>query len=506
MKTTSDDLFVLIKSLTKQEKRYFKIHASKHVIGSQNKYLKVFDAIDAQENYDEQALRKKFAKEPFIKQMFVIKNYLSELILKTLTAYHSEKNSEALIRSWIQSFDVLFDKGLYEHCAKLLARAQKLATQSENFPLLIEVLQKKHQLCKSGSAYYMDEKEIDELIGMKKQATEKLANLVQYEELHDKLQNRILKKGWYVRKDEEIKREYSSIVKNDFFSSESLALSERSRMYYYMNNSIFSYLKGDAAHSYDYSKKLVNMLEQSPDVATSYMPEYISGLNNLVFTSMRLGNFGEAFAYIHKLKSLKVGSEMLESKLFRAACLPELIMHNYSQQTDAGLKVSREVETKLVQYEKYMPRQDVYYFLYNISCLNFKAGKFTEASKYLFKITNDPEAQAMSDIQANSRILNLIVKFELDEVDLLPYIIRSTYRFLLKQNRYHKFENIILSFIRKLPSTTDKYLVQEFVSLKSELQAMSKDIHEKNAIDFFGIIPWLDRRLNAVQSTSDLNL
>lgn len=503
MKTTSDDLFVLIKSLSKQEKRYFKIHASKHIIGSQNKYLRLFDAIDAQKKYNEQSLRKKFAKEPFVKQIFVIKNYLFELILKTLNAYHSEKNSEARIRSLIQSFDVLFDKGLYEHCAKLLARAQMLAAQSENFPLLIEVLHKKHQLNKSGSEYYMDEKGIDDLIGMKKQATEKLANLVQHEGLHDKLQNRILKKGWYVRKDEEIKSEYGSIVNSDYFSNESLAFSDRSRMYYYMNNSIYSYLKGDAAHSYDYSKKLVNMLERSPDVATGYMSEYISSLNNLVFTSMRLGNFGEAFAHIQKIKSLRMGSEMLESKLFRAAYLPELIMYNHSQQTQAGLKVSKEIESKLVQYEKYLSRQDVYYFLYNISCLNFKAGNFTEASKYLFKITNDPDAQAMSDIQANSRILNLIVKFELEEVDLLPYSIRSTYRFLLRLNRYHKFENIILSFIRKLPSATDKSLMQEFNSLKLELEAISNDIHEKKAIDFFGIVPWLEKRLDTVQTTQD---
>lgn len=500
MKTTSDDLFVLIRSLSKQEKRYFKIHASKHIIGNQNKYLRLFDAIDAQKKYDEHALRRKFAKESFVKQMFVIKNYLFELILKTLNAFHAENNSEGRTRSLLQSFDVLFGKGLYEHCGKLIARAQKLAEQAESFPLLIEVLHKKHQLKKADSSYYVDEKEIDDLIGMKKRVIEKLANLVQYEELHDKLQSRILKKGWYVRTEEEIKQEYGSITGSDFFSNESLALSDRSRIYYYINNSVFSYLKGDAALSHDYSKQLVNMLESSSEMATGYMPEYISSLNNLVFTSMRLGNYREAFARIQKMKSLKVNSEMLESRLFRAAYLPELIMYNHSQQTEAGLKASEEVENKLTRFEKYMPRQDLYYFLYNMSCLNFKAGKFNHASKYLYKITNDPEAQAMSDIQANSKILNLIVKFELDEVDVLPYMIRSTYRFLLKQNRYHKFENAILSFIRKLPSATDKHLMEEFISLRSELETMSNDIHEKNAIDFFGILPWLDKRLNTIQT------
>lgn len=498
MRKTSDDLFVLIKSLSKQEKRHFKIMSARHVIGTKNNYLELFDAIDAQKKYNEQALRKKFEKHAFVKQMFVIKNYLYELILKSLNVYHHEMNSEAQIRSLVQSFDVLFDKGLHELCDKLIRRAEKIAIQSENFPLLVEVLHKKHQLKKSHSEYYLDENEIDELIALKKCTTEKLANLVQYEELHDKLQNRIHKNGWYVRTEEQLSHEYSSIVSTNIFSQEALALSDRSRRYYYINNSLFSYLKGDAASSYSYSRKLVNMFESAPEITTGDMAEYIAGLSNLVFTSMRMGNYYEARVNIEKLKNIETSSEMLAIKLFRAASLPELIMCNYSSQPENGLKIAMEAESKLSQYGKHMAKQDVYYFLYNISCLNFKAGKFKEAAKYLYKITNDPEAQLMSDVQANSRILNLIVKFELEEVDLLPHIIRSTYRFLLKQNRYHRFENVILSFIRKLPSSTDQSLIHEFKSLKSELEAISSDVHEKNAIDFFGIIPWLDNRLNVV--------
>ena len=58
MKTPSKNLFNLIKTLTKSEKRYFKIEASKHGGDKKNHYVKLFDAIEAMNEYDEEALKK----------------------------------------------------------------------------------------------------------------------------------------------------------------------------------------------------------------------------------------------------------------------------------------------------------------------------------------------------------------------------------------------------------------------------------------------------------------
>ena len=56
----SEDLHKLIKSLSQSEKRFFKIYASRHVIGEQNNYVQLFDAIANQKNYNEKAIKEKF--------------------------------------------------------------------------------------------------------------------------------------------------------------------------------------------------------------------------------------------------------------------------------------------------------------------------------------------------------------------------------------------------------------------------------------------------------------
>ncbi|MCK6650719.1 MAG: hypothetical protein L6Q66_13770, partial [Bacteroidia bacterium] len=128
MKTT-DHLFKLIKSLSKSEKGYFKKFANFHVRNEQNNYTKIFDAIDLQEEYNEKKLLHKFRNEKFVRQFAVAKNYLYEMVLESLEAYH--KNSTTEIRSMLNRIEILVDKGLHSQAKKLLRKAKDMAIEYE---------------------------------------------------------------------------------------------------------------------------------------------------------------------------------------------------------------------------------------------------------------------------------------------------------------------------------------------------------------------------------------
>ena len=68
-----ESLFELIRSLTKSEKRYFKLLASRHTIGDENNYVRLFDAIDRQEEYDEESLFKEFKGEAMLNKFSITK-------------------------------------------------------------------------------------------------------------------------------------------------------------------------------------------------------------------------------------------------------------------------------------------------------------------------------------------------------------------------------------------------------------------------------------------------
>lgn len=89
-----DDLFILIKSLSKTEKAYFKKYASIHSNKGQQQYLSLFDLLNDMTVYDEAILKKKIAHLG-ITQLPVYKNYLYKIILRSQVQYthtHTENH------------------------------------------------------------------------------------------------------------------------------------------------------------------------------------------------------------------------------------------------------------------------------------------------------------------------------------------------------------------------------------------------------------------------------
>jgi hypothetical protein len=133
----TDDLFLLIKSMSKNEKRYFKLQVENV---KERKYIKLFDKIDKQQAYDESKIRLAFAHESFIKQLPVAKNYLYALILKVLSAYHSDRTVDFRIRTALNNIEILFSKNLFKQCIKIIKREKKTAAYLERYALLLELL------------------------------------------------------------------------------------------------------------------------------------------------------------------------------------------------------------------------------------------------------------------------------------------------------------------------------------------------------------------------------
>ena len=137
-RTSSKELFDLIKSLNKLEKRYFKVFASRHVIGKENNYVRLFDLIERQSHHDEEKILRKASITK--KQLENWKRYLYKLILRSEENYHLENTSEKKIKHLILHTENLFNKGLYNQCLKLLGKAKQLAMKYEKHLLLVEIL------------------------------------------------------------------------------------------------------------------------------------------------------------------------------------------------------------------------------------------------------------------------------------------------------------------------------------------------------------------------------
>ncbi|HWY38137.1 MAG TPA: hypothetical protein VNY73_06230, partial [Bacteroidia bacterium] len=136
----SEELHQLIKSLNMSEKRYFKIHSTRHIIGETNNYIRLFDAIENQEIYNEEEIKKKFEGETFIKHLPSEKHYLYNHILESLNAFYKEKTFLTRSSNTLISIEILYNRGLFLQCLKLINRVKAEAYELEKFSALLIIL------------------------------------------------------------------------------------------------------------------------------------------------------------------------------------------------------------------------------------------------------------------------------------------------------------------------------------------------------------------------------
>jgi hypothetical protein len=134
----STELFELVKSLSKSEKRFFKLSSSLQQ-GDKN-YLKIFEVIDKQDEYNEDAIKLQYDGETFVKHLPSEKNHLYRLILKSLRAFHADNSISSILKQELKNIEILYKKALYRECNKFLVRAKRLARDYEKFYYLFELI------------------------------------------------------------------------------------------------------------------------------------------------------------------------------------------------------------------------------------------------------------------------------------------------------------------------------------------------------------------------------
>lgn len=113
---SSNNLFLLIKSLTKSEKKYFKRYAQLYSNKKTTNYLRLFDHLNKLEKFDETEFKKKFNAGKINAQ----KDYLFRLILKSLISSVSKNIKQFEYREAVQECEVMISKGLLDYAEKKL--------------------------------------------------------------------------------------------------------------------------------------------------------------------------------------------------------------------------------------------------------------------------------------------------------------------------------------------------------------------------------------------------
>lgn len=85
-------------------------------------------------------------------------------------------------------------------------------------------------------------------------------------------------------------------------------------------------------------------------------------------------------------------------------------------------------------------------------------------------------------------------------MQLLPFLIRSTYRFMLKQELNYQIEKALLRFFRKIPSKINKVEIRMlFQELLKEINSIAVNSAEARVmLIYFNYAGWLEEEINVI--------
>lgn len=493
-KERSDNLFILVKSLKKSEKRYFKIRNST-VNGSDHKYLMLFDHIDKMKAFDEE---KTLEENPWIKteQFSNLKANLYKKILQSLKEYTTSTNGDIAIRENIDYIQILFDRSLYGQSMQLLNKVKKAVSKSDNLELHLEVLKWEKNLLPYSLGKNNQER-VKQIVDEGNAVNLRISRINLLTNLSVELNAIYIKVGYLRGKEDFIEINTMFSEKLPEYEESGLSFQEK-LLWYEIHFSYYNFIQ-DFEQAHEYAIKWVDLFPTIPSSSHNF-EKYLRGLNHLLNTQSRLhlhAQFTQTHKILRNLASHRVVkmNENIQVRLFKYSYAHQFNGYFMTGDYNKGVNLLRKIEKRLEGYIGMLDKHSELVLFYKIASLYFGNGEYRDALKWLNRIINSEDQDIREDVQSFARILNLVTHYELGNNDVIEYYIRSTYRFLLKKNDMHAYQQYILEFIRNLSKDTRTSLMDRFVTLRKKMIELSESKYDRRPFVYFDIISWLESKI-----------
>ena len=495
----SNHLFELIKSLNKSEKRYFKLFSSRHTIGEENGYLRLFDFIDKMDEYQEDLIFMHFKGQPLLNKFSITKGRLYQNILRSLDSFNTNNSKEAQIYQQLHSAEILFNKGLYKQVEKILNSAEKQAVKYEMHRILLIVLDKQKRLVEKDLYADIKTESIHKMCAKEARVIDEVSTQQFLWKIKSLLFHEINTNG-NVRNEKDTIKLRQLIDEIPEFEIETYSV--KTNYLYNHIKSAYYFSVNDLPCSYHHLELNLKAIEGDKSIFNDAPNIYFSVLTNLIYVSTRLKKFDIATDYLNKLKELmpkenESSNLDLNIKYFSSWCSLQLFLFTEKAAFQKAIDLIPEINHAYQLYGDRINNLRKAYIDFKVGIAYFSIGEYNEALSWINKILNEEKIDSKQDIFCFAQLINLLIHYELKNDRFLPYAINATKRYFKNRNLIYKFETVFLKMISQISKTNDVFDREEIlVPLAKELEALKLDPKEQVVFEYFDFHTWVKSKID----------
>jgi len=487
-----DHLFKLVKSLTKSEKRNFRMYV-RRIQGEGNaKFLQLFDLLDKQKSFDEDALRAGLNgtnKSKFSN----LKRHLYQHILTSLRLIQVRKSESIQIREWMDYAQILYGKGLYLQALKLLDRAKAIAKNMNLDILHLEIIEFEKRI----ESRHITRSTTERMVELTREASARnriQSAAIELANLKLLLQRRFINEGHVSSIADKARAEHYFRENMPPLREEELTFFERIYLYqvYYWQ----AYLVMDFDTALYWSQRWVELYEAEPRMIEMDVDMYMRALNQLLtiaFITRQVDNYRTYLDTLEQFRESQYKRFNHNSKI-----LSFLVVHqgrynriflegNYAD----GLELIPRTLHRLKRYGKMVDTHKVFILYYKIAWIYLLNHQPDKAVDYLNKILNHPGKPLREDIQAFTQLTFLLAQYRLGHYDLVDYRITQTTRYIKNLRDRYEHPETCLQLFRTLLQHPPNEAEQVFEEFIPAFRQLAQKPYEKRAFAFMDVEQFL---------------
>lgn len=488
----ASSLLVLVRSMTKAEKRFFRLHSN--IQKGDKLYMKLFALIEACSSVEEATAR--FAEETGGSCFEMAAKHLYKMLVEALTHLRGRHDIRSRIFARLSEADILYRCGLVQAAIAELALAKKTARQHEEYALLLQIRQLELRYMGQDGFTQLSEKSLIEKQMKINRTLSHLRYAAQHMQLYEILKYRSLRQTGSrserqrQRLDDLVLSELNIIANNSYSGFEVDKLHQLFQSAYFLQT-------GNCKVAIRAYLRLLELFDENPGRMLNPPTYYLDAISGMLDTLQLAGLHAEMPLFIERLRRLAEGEYTTEFTLGVSA---RVFLYEFSRciglgDIGAAQALYEASEAALFRRLSAISLDLRLLLSFDVFVLHFIQGRLREARKAMAGILGMGQALSHFPAYRVVRLSNLLLQAESGHFDYIENEIKSVRRSAPFEK--NTSEKLIFRFVRSCPLTRERR-VRLWQRMRSEIEAVDTDPYERPLLKHFDFMAWIEHRLTGV--------
>lgn len=485
----ASSLLVLVRSMTKAEKRFFKL--SSNIQKGDKLYMKLFALIEECSSVEEAAGR--FARETDGGCFEMAAKHLYKMLIGALTHLRGRQDIRSRIFDRLSEADILFRCGLVQAALSELGHAKKIAQQHELYALLLLIRQTELRYSGQEGFTLLSEKGLIEKQMKINRTLSYLRYAAQHMQLYEILKYRSLHQT--ASRSEHQRQSLNDLVLSELniISNNSYRGFEVDKLHQLFQSTYFLQ-SGNYKVAIRAYLRLLELFDENPGRMLNPPTYYLDAITGMLNTLRLAGLHAEMPLFIDRLRELAAGDYTAD---FSFGVSAQVFLYDFSRCIGLGDFATAQAlyeaaEAPLFRRMTALSLDLRLLLSFDAVVLHFIYGRLREARKAMAGILGMGQVLGHFPAYRVVRLLNLLLQAESGHLDYIENEIKSVRRSASFDK--NNSEKLIFRFVRAYPLSRERR-TRMWQRLRPEIEAVDNDPYERPLLKYFDFMAWIEHRL-----------